>query len=51
MLPGEFVISFFLTKSVHIDAHKHSKSISKLTENMPEKEFEQACELVALDIL
>ena len=30
---------------------KHSESISKLTENMSEKEFEQACELVALDIL
>ena len=38
-------------KPREFDADKHSKSISKLTENMPEKEFEQACELVALDIL
>jgi len=30
---------------------RHSESISKLTENMSEKEFEKACEAVALDIL
>jgi hypothetical protein len=38
-------------KPKQFDADKHSESISKLTENMSEKEFEQACELVALDIL
>ena len=38
-------------KPKQFDADKHSKSISKLTENMSEKEFEQACEPVALDIL
>ena len=38
-------------KPKKFDADKHSESISKLTENMSEKEFEQACELVALDIL
>jgi len=38
-------------KPKEFDVDKHSESISKLTENMSEKEFEQACELVALDIL
>jgi hypothetical protein len=38
-------------KPKDFDVDKHSESISKLTENMSEKEFEQACELVALDIL
>jgi len=38
-------------KPKEFDVDKHSESISELTENMSEKEFEQACELVALDIL
>ena len=38
-------------KPKQFDVDKHSESISKLTENMSEKEFEQACEPVALDIL
>ena len=29
MLPGKFVSSFFLTKSVHVGALKHIKSIRK----------------------
>ena len=38
-------------KPREFDVDKHSESLSKLTENMSEKEFEQACEPVALDIL
>jgi len=38
-------------KPKQFSVNKHSESISKLTENMSEKEFEQACEPVALDIL
>ena len=38
-------------KPKKFDADKHSESISKLTENMSEKEFEKACGAVALDIL
>jgi len=38
-------------KPKEFDVDKHSESISKLTENMSEKEFEQACEPVALNIL
>jgi hypothetical protein len=29
MLPGKFVSSFFLTKRVHVDAHKHINTIKK----------------------
>jgi hypothetical protein len=38
-------------KPKEFDVDKHSESISKLTENMSEKEFEKSCESVALDIL
>jgi hypothetical protein len=38
-------------KPKEFDVDKHNESISELTENMSEKEFEQACEAVALDIL
>ncbi len=38
-------------KPKEFDVDKHRESIKELTENMSEKEFEQACELVALDIL
>jgi len=38
-------------KPQQFDAKKHERLISVLTENMSEKEFEDSCEAVALDIL
>ena len=38
-------------KPKEFNVDKHQALVSQLTENMSEKEFEQACEPVALDIL
>ena len=42
MLPGEFVISFFLTKRVHTDAHKHIKSI-RIGEHHECRKYSKKC--------